>query len=111
MPAQQVRQVQSPELALTWPFAELDAPNLSLGAEQAAICRVAPGPHHLAHLLIKGKINDPGLVAPLPVLGSGWLSLSWEGLPLLRGMVARKEETHPEQRLGGERAKPSGKLG
>lgn len=61
----------SPEPAWTWPFAELDAPNLSLGAEQAAICRVAPGPRHLARLLIKGKINDPSLVVPLPVLGSG----------------------------------------
>lgn len=61
--------MQSP--ALTRPLAELDTPNLSLGAEQAAICGVAPGPRHLAHLLIKGKINDPGLVAPLPALGSG----------------------------------------
>lgn len=61
----------SPEPAWTWPFAELDTPNLSLGAEQAAICRVAPGPRHLARLLIKSKINDPGLVVPLPVLGSG----------------------------------------
>lgn len=94
-----------------WPFTELDAPNLSLGAEQAAICRVTPGPCHLVRLLIKGKINDPALVAPLPVLGSGCLSLSWERLPLLRGMVAREEETHPEQTLRGESTEPSGKLG
>lgn len=94
----------SPEPAWTWPFAELDAPNLSLGAEQAAICRVAPGPRHLARLLIKGKINDPGLVVPLPVLGSGSWGLSWEEPPLLLGMVAREEETHPEQRPPGEKA-------
>lgn len=63
--------MQSPEPARTGPLAELGTPNLSLGAEQAAICGVAPGPRHFARLLIKGKINDPGLVAPLPVLGSG----------------------------------------
>lgn len=55
-----------------------------------------PWPHHLACMLIKGKINRPGLVAPLPVPASSWLDLSWEGLSLLLGMVAREEETHPE---------------
>ena len=42
--------------------------------------------------------------------GSSWLDLSREGLSLLLGMVAREEETHPEQRPRGEGTEPSGKL-
>lgn len=106
--------MQSQKPAWTRPFTELDAPNLSLVAKQATICRVTPWPCLLAHMLMKGKIDRPGLVAPRPVPGSGsvssWLDLSREGLPLLLGMVAREEETHPEWRLGGEGAEPSGRL-
>lgn len=45
-------------------------------------------------------------MAPLPVPGTGCLDLSWEGLSLLLGMVAREGETHSEWRLGGEGAEP-----
>ena len=69
----------SQQPAWTWPFAKLDAPNLSLGAEQAAICGVTPGPHHLARLLIKGRINQPWSGGTSP---SAWLWLAgppWGG--------------------------------
>lgn len=65
--------MEAHELAWTWPFADLDAPNLSLGAKQAPICGVTPGPRHLARLLIKGRINRPWSGGTSP---SAWLWLA-----------------------------------
>lgn len=95
VPEQQVWEVRRQEPARAWPFTNLDAPHLSLGAELATICEVTPGPRHLLQLLIKGKINRPWPGGTSP---SAWLWLG--GAARLRGMVARGEEACPDGDTG-----------
>ena len=97
--------------AWTWPFTELDAPNLSLAVKQAAICGVTPGPCHLARMLNEGKINRPWSGGTSP---SAWL---WLAGPQPGGAVSASwlgwwpERRKPTQNGdGGEGAEPSGKL-
>lgn len=67
-------------------------------------------PHHLAFLLIKGKINQPwSCGTPLPVPGSDWLAPAGRGCLCYLGWWPERRKPTQNGDSGGS-TKPSGKL-